>query len=465
MTTTTTSQNTVKNSNQVLLVNSTWTGQVSDGNDDTIVSLDKQSQWHVTSGTSSKVERLSFVDKDSVVALQKGAHLNVGTSTGNARFKFEALDDTSVSVANVKADSTTVIAAGNLNDGTLSREGIADGLQKAYNGSSTDAVGFEIEQGLVTNGSTGYFDEKGGAHFTTDTTNTNLLTAGETAAVTMMQWRAEADDLNQRMGELRDSTADNGLWVRTYGGKMEANSVDNEFVGFQFGYDHNVSEGAQKQFVGGALSYTSGDAKFANGSGDNYALGLTGYGTWLFEGGTHLDVSAKYGKLNNKFDINAGDFGKLNGDYSTHGLAFNVEAGHRIPLTSLFYVEPQVAFTASHIFGEDYDAGQGVSISQDSFESYVARAGIATGFKGDMGSLWMKASYLYDFDGQTSTTAKAGSVANKLDQDFGGGWYELGIGASVNLAKNLHGYADFEYATGGEIETPYKWNVGIRYTY
>lgn len=281
----------------------------------------------------------------------------------------------------------------------------------------------------------------------------------------MMQWRAEADDLNQRMGELRDSTADNGLWVRTYGGKMEAKSVDNEFVGFQFGYDHNVSEGAQKQFVGGALSYTSGDAKFANGSGDNYALGLTGYGTWLFEGGTHLDVSAKYGKLNNKFDINAGDFGKLNGDYSTHGLAFNVEAGHRIPLTSLFYVEPQVAFTASHLFGEDYDAGQGVSISQDSFESYVARAGIATGFKGDMGSLWMKASYLYDFDGQTSTTAKAGSVANKLDQDFGGGWYELGIGASVNLAKKLHGYADFEYATGGEIETPYKWNVGIRYAY
>lgn len=54
-----------------------------------------------------------------------------------------------------------------------------------------------------------------------------------------------------------------------------------------------------------------------------------------------------------------------------------------------------------------------------------------------MGSLWMKASYLYDFDGQISTRAKAGSVANKLDQDLGG-WYELSIGASVNLTRNLH---------------------------
>lgn len=165
------------------------------------------------------------------------------------------------------------------------------------------------------------------------------------------------------------------------------------------------------------------------------------------------------------FDINAGDFRKLNADYSTHGLAFNIEARHRFPLTCLFHVEPQVAFTASHIFGEDHDAGQGVSFSRGSFESSVARAGIPTGFKVDMGSLWMKASHLYDFDGQISTKAKAGSVANKLDQNLGGGWYELSIGASVNLTRNLHGYADFEYATGGDIDTPCKGHVGFRFMY
>ena len=42
---------------------------------------------------------------------------------------------------------------------------------------------------------------------------------------------------------------------------------------------------------------------------------------------------------------------------------------------------------------------------------------------------------------------------------------KLGLGATVNFSKNLFGYADFEYAAGGEIETPWKYNVGVRYVY
>ena len=55
--------------------------------------------------------------------------------------------------------------------------------------------------------------------------------------------------------------------------------------------------------------------------------------------------------------------------------------------------------------------------------------------------------------------------ANRFDQDFGGGWYEFGLGMNVNFTKNLYGYADFEYVTGGEIKTPYRWNAGVRYAF
>lgn len=37
--------------------------------------------------------------------------------------------------------------------------------------------------------------------------------------------------------------------------------------------------------------------------------------------------------------------------------------------------------------------------------------------------------------------------------------------ARVNFTKNLYGYADFEYVTGGEIKTPYRWNAGVRYAF
>lgn len=36
---------------------------------------------------------------------------------------------------------------------------------------------------------------------------------------------------------------------------------------------------------------------------------------------------------------------------------------------------------------------------------------------------------------------------------------------TASFTKNLYGYADFEYVTGGEIKTPYRWNAGVRYAF
>ncbi len=279
------------------------------------------------------------------------------------------------------------------------------------------------------------------------------------------------------------------------------------------GADTQIGAEGVKHFVGGAFSYNKGDADFINGSGDNYMASLTAYSTWIYEGGSYLDVSAKWGKLTNEFDIGPAD-ANLAGKFNTHGIAMSVETGHRFPVGSLAYVEPQLAFTASHISGERYEANQGVTIEQDSIDSYVARVGVQAGlncpdnvgslfvrasylydFDGEtsttgrsaknvgtfdqdfgggwyelncpdnVGSLFVRASYLYDFDGETSTTGRSAKNVGTFDQDFGGGWYELGVGMNVNFTKNFHGYADFEYVTGGEIKTPYRWNAGVRYTF
>lgn len=492
---------------------SSWVGGVSVAeNSTTEVMLDASSSWTVNK--DSKVNTIKFdgaareAAKQGVV-LAQDVTLTIANGTEEssiANLKSEA--GSALAVENAKVTITN--ASGNTNvvlneKGQVKIDAAADKVNAKFNtlegtkfttadsvkagvevsGALVDALGMDtviaqfndnksyegkgsvlFSGGFIADDRIGYVGADGKFVQTASKTNAKLVSIGESTAVTMMQWRAEADDMAQRMGELRNNDGAVGLWARTYGGKAEADHVSNKYNGIQVGADTQIGAEGVKHFVGGAFSYNKGDADFINGSGDNYMASLTAYSTWIYEGGSYLDVSAKWGKLTNEFDIGPAD-ANLAGKFNTHGIAMSVETGHRFPVGSLAYVEPQLAFTASHISGERYEANQGVTIEQDSIDSYVARVGVQAGLNcpDNVGSLFVRASYLYDFDGETSTTGRSAKNVGTFDQDFGGGWYELGVGMNVNFTKNFHGYADFEYVTGGEIKTPYRWNAGVRYTF
>lgn len=404
----------------------------------------------------------NFAGKGAIV-LNKDGKVEVKAATDKVNATFTSLDGSKLTT-NDQVNANVTIA------GALADEMGMDAVIDAYNanknfegkGTITFSGGLLGDDVYGQNNDQNQFVQQGTRK------NAQLVSIGESTAITMMQWRADADDMAQRMGDLRNNNGTVGVWARTFGGKAEAGHVDNKYYGVQAGVDTQIATTGPKQFVGGAVSYTTGDATFANGTGENYMGTLTGYSTWLFDNGAYVDVAAKWGKLNNEFDL--GVEGKqLAGKYSTQAIALTVESGHRFPITNLTYVEPQVAFTASHIFGEDYGTTHGATIEQDSINSYVARVGVQAGLNcpDNMGSVFVRASYLYDFDGETSTVARMANAknANRFDQDFGGGWYELGLGMNVNFTKNLYGYADFEYVTGGEIKTPYRWNAGLRYAF
>ena len=404
----------------------------------------------------------NFAGKGAIV-VNKDGKVEVKAASDKVNATFTSLDGSKLTTKD-QVNANVTIA------GALADEMGMDAVIEAYNtnknfegkGTITFSGGLLGDDVYGQNNDQNQFVQQGTRK------NAQLVSIGESTAITMMQWRADADDMAQRMGDLRNNNGTVGVWARTFGGKAEAGHVDNKYYGVQAGVDTQIATTGPKQFVGGAVSYTTGDATFANGTGENYMGTLTGYSTWLFDNGAYVDVAAKWGKLNNEFDL--GVEGKqLAGKYSTQAIALTVESGHRFPITNLTYVEPQVAFTASHIFGEDYGTTHGATIEQDSINSYVARVGVQAGLNcpDNMGSVFVRASYLYDFDGETSTVARMANAknANRFDQDFGGGWYELGLGMNVNFTKNLYGYADFEYVTGGEIKTPYRWNAGLRYAF
>ena len=132
--------------------------------------------------------------------------------------------------------------------------------------------------------------------------------------------------LTQRMGELRDSSAEHGVWARVYGGKVENGSqYDNEYQTYQVGYDKKYIVDNGRVYFGYLVSYTDGVTDYALGHGENYSVGAGIYATWMNNNGHYADVLYKVSRLNNKFDVNSinDQVGKSSGKYDTFGISLS----------------------------------------------------------------------------------------------------------------------------------------------
>lgn len=295
----------------------------------------------------------------------------------------------------------------------------------------------------------------------------NIATAGigELANVAFMAWRAENDEMHQRMGELRSSNGEAGIWARMKRGESKYGDMDikNQYSTYQLGYDEKV--GDSNWYIGGAISRTEGKSRFATGSGENQSTGFTVYGTYVADDGQYVDLSAKYARLDNEFDVFGRSGIESTGDYRNNGYAFSAEYGKRIEAGNDFWVEPQVQLTYGHLSSANYTTSRDVKAEQDAMNSVVGRLGFAAGKDIGAGNVYVKASYLYDFDGETSVTMSKGGQSRTFEQDLGGGWFEVGIGTNINLSETSHLYFDVEKTYGGDIETPWQWNAGVRFDF
>lgn len=307
-------------------------------------------------------------------------------------------------------------------------------------------------------------DEGDGFDFTNGRTVENPVTHGfsQLAAVGYMQWRSAMNHMQYRMGEIRDHNGyNNGAWARLYNGKDEYGSqnVENKYFGVQTGYDHRL-EGTDV-VLGAAFSYTHGDSDFDAGEGDNYNYDITFYGTWLAENGMFLDGTLKYGRLSNDITM-----AEDTASYDTNAMSVSIEAGWRFPVTDLFYVEPQAELMYGHVWSADYDYGD-FNVTNEALDTTVGRLGVMAGLTclDKKGSVWMRASVLNDFQGDADVTFRQGSDKTTISEELGDTWYELGIGAQYNMTDATYLYADFNYADGGEIESPWRWSLGVRHAF
>jgi len=284
------------------------------------------------------------------------------------------------------------------------------------------------------------------------------VSVNDMVAIGMMSWRAEMNDMNKRMGELRNAKGEHGVWVRMVRGESEYNSVKNQYNQYQLGYDEKLSVD-KRWTVGVALSYTDAENNFAQGTGESTNKALSVYGSKLNDDGTFIDLIAKYARLENDFTVQGG---QGDADYDTNAYSFSAEAGKRIQQGKGLWIEPQVELTYGKVSAVDYVTKNDVKVAQDGMESLVGRIGFSLGKDIEKGNVYARASYLYDFDGETKATLNNDAV---LENDLGGGWWEVGVGANINLSKATYIYADIEKTFGGEVDTNWQWNLGVRYSF
>lgn len=448
----------------------------------------------------------NLVMNNGILTQSSTEAISIANYSGTGKALFTANDDATNGVAVVSGGNIKITNAsqGSVLNADLANNNKINSLDKTQAEASLNAIAnkliytandgnltgtVHLQEGLITPAisATLNFDENKQGYVTNiqiaeDNTNTggnngennnnNGNNGGSTSTTTMdamrnigaasiISWRQEDSTLGQRLGVLRESKDDGGIWVRMNRGKYEyQNALHGQYNFFQIGYDKAFGN----WHYGAAISHNDGKTTYTNGKGNNDSTSLSLYGTWLGNAGHYADIVLKEGRLSTDYDIYA-PAGYTHGKYNNWGTSISGEYGRKIDFQD-FYLTPQAQLTFMRIGGKNYTTANDIQIDQDSLYSTVGRIGVEIGKNiTDKGNAYLRTSLLHEFAGDADTRLMLNGISNSYTQDIGNTWYELGIGFNYQTAANSYLYADVAKTFGDDYKTPWQWNVGMRWNF
>lgn len=377
----------------------------------------------------------------------------VNTNSLNNKMTIDAVHDST---------SVTVNGSGEIADAIYGGDATAQELADVVTTDTGKSAASQIttDEGIIAGKITADVKDGEVTNYTVAKNTTNVGLSNLTG-INLMTWRQENNDMNKRLGELRDSKGEHGVWARMVRGEVEYESIKNQYNYYQVGYDEKLSTDPNWT-VGMFLTRTEGNSTFRTGSAENNHTGVGVYGSYLKDDGSFIDLVAKYARIDSDFNANGG---VGSGDYNTNGYSISAEYGKRFEQGNGFWIEPQVELTYGTVGAVDYTTSNGAEVRQEGMDSLVGRVGFSLGKDIKAGNVYARASYLYDFDGETEVTMSRGVISDVYEQDLGGGWFEVGVGTNINLSDATHLYFDVEKTYGGDVATPWQWSAGIRYSF
>ena len=340
-------------------------------------------------------------------------------------------------------------------------------------------VNVQVDGGLIsptysTNLGTESFAMDGKASVTDQaviTTRESELVSGAKSALaaSMMQMKADTNDLQRRLGDVRLNSDKHGVWGKYIGGKSKITDdayVNQTYNMAQVGYDTLRGDWT----VGGALLYGTSNNDYALGSGSGKTAGLAVYGAKQFQDGRYVDIIGKVNRLKNDFTVRNTLGTTLSGDYRNTGASLSVEYGKRIKKDNGFYVDPNAELTFSRLSGESFEARTNTSstvhIDSDAVNSVIGRIGVGIGKERKNSNVFLKAALAHEFSGKMNATySMAGEPTTGSEVNLKDTWLDLELGGSWSVRPNTYVYGTFTKNFGATVDNSYRIDAGIRHNF
>lgn len=287
---------------------------------------------------------------------------------------------------------------------------------------------------------------------------------------------------HERQGEqslLSEQGAVPAGWARTFGSHTRqkwagdsAPTFDGNVGGYQVGHDlfATLSDDGYRQHAGLFVGHArlSGDVRgFALGFEDNSAgdIRLEGdslgaYWTLVAPNGAYLDAVA----MGTRFDGRSRSQRGYKLDLDGHGVAFSLEGGYPIPVSSHWVIEPQAQLIAQKI---DLDTARDPvsEVAFDSQEYLRARAGVrlkgAYEVSGTPVEPYLRANLWRTFDGKDTVTFDR---VDRLKTAHASTTAQIGAGIAARLSQDVSVYAGADYGRNLDTqpEEALQGTLGIR---
>ncbi len=293
-----------------------------------------------------------------------------------------------------------------------------------------------------------------------------LDTANSLANHFVLNYIAEWNNMQKRMGELRDNPYAYGFWLRSFGGRLSDQNSNGNYFEIQAGLDKQSEFSNFNLYSGLMLNYTQTKLNSSSLDITSKGYGLGQYLSFLFQNDLYLDFVLRYVRYQN--DMSASFLPNVNLPLNT-GISNNIitslELGYRKYLQN-FYLEPQIEFISGYV-DSIHLHNENVDIKLDSYIPLVLKSTLfigANNIKDTKLNLRAGLGYMGDLkkSGQKTFTDNLGTRhfdGLKDDRIF------INLNTSYEINRNTRLSLDFEKSFLGDLNIDWSMNANLRYSF
>ncbi|MGE8659265.1 MAG: S6 family peptidase [Achromobacter sp.] len=297
-----------------------------------------------------------------------------------------------------------------------------------------------------------------------------IIRTGALASLPRVSFVLETNQLDKRLGDVRQLNEDAGLWLKTSHGRADYQQMRLKHTTLQFGVDRKQG----RQLYGIMGSYTQGSGQGEGPLSERHTTGGIGlYYALIHEDGPFVDVIAKYLKTNQTYQLPSPLNLAAQGARSTSLLA-SVQAGWR---QNLFdggaFIEPSVEVVTGTTSGYTLHGDKGgVDVRVNASRPVYAKIGAAVGLNLQSDEQHALALSAGLFRLQNLRRGGSIDIVNNSSPDdvlrnpmADDSRYLINLSLNARLSANWRIYSQVESSFAGKLKHDYNGQIGVRYQF